>query len=101
MLTFQLEKKMMVNVDTCEMLLIAGKQLERQSSNTLFLLTSHSNGSLNLWHLSMEEKSNFATILNIAQKSRLCGHRFKLEQVRAHLVPLGDDESMINLIACR
>uniref|UniRef100_A0A914ZRW3 RAVE complex protein Rav1 C-terminal domain-containing protein n=1 Tax=Parascaris univalens TaxID=6257 RepID=A0A914ZRW3_PARUN len=63
-----------------------GRALERHSANMLYLLTSHENGSLNLWHLSMDEESNFTVILNISHASRMCGHRFQISQVVAHPV---------------
>lgn len=47
----------------------------------LYLLTSHENGSLNLWHLSVDEESNFTVILNISHASRMCGHRFQISKV--------------------
>ncbi|TKR87267.1 hypothetical protein L596_011689 [Steinernema carpocapsae] len=55
-------------------------------NNTLLMLTSHENGSLNLWRLSMEENSNFTTILNVTHKSRMCGHRFQVNKVVPHPV---------------
>uniref|UniRef100_A0A158R4B7 WD_REPEATS_REGION domain-containing protein n=1 Tax=Syphacia muris TaxID=451379 RepID=A0A158R4B7_9BILA len=53
-------------------------------TNVLYLLTSHENGSLNLWHLSMEESSKFTTILNVSHVSRMCGHRFQVSHVSPH-----------------
>ncbi|KAK0411859.1 hypothetical protein QR680_005883 [Steinernema hermaphroditum] len=55
-------------------------------NNTLLMLTSHENGSLNLWRLSMEDNSNFTTILNVTHKSRMCGHRFQVNKVVPHPV---------------
>uniref|UniRef100_A0A9J2PHZ4 RAVE complex protein Rav1 C-terminal domain-containing protein n=1 Tax=Ascaris lumbricoides TaxID=6252 RepID=A0A9J2PHZ4_ASCLU len=63
-----------------------GRALERHSANMLYLLTSHENGSLNLWHLSVDEESNFTVILNISHASRMCGHRFQISKVVAHPV---------------
>uniref|UniRef100_A0A914UQD9 Uncharacterized protein n=1 Tax=Plectus sambesii TaxID=2011161 RepID=A0A914UQD9_9BILA len=34
----------------------------------------------------MDEKSRFSNILNIAHKSRMCGHRFRISQVVCHSV---------------
>jgi hypothetical protein len=62
------------------------KESKRSVASTLFLLTSHENGSLNLWHLSMEDNSNFTIILNISHQSRMCGHRFQISQVVGHSV---------------
>uniref|UniRef100_A0A914YLS6 RAVE complex protein Rav1 C-terminal domain-containing protein n=1 Tax=Panagrolaimus superbus TaxID=310955 RepID=A0A914YLS6_9BILA len=54
--------------------------------NTVHLLTSHVNGSLNLWDLTTEENCAFTHILNIIHKSRMCGHRFHISKVIAHPV---------------
>lgn len=48
------------------------------------MLTSHENGSLNLWRLSMDERRSFSAVLNIVHESRMCGHRFHISQVVAH-----------------
>uniref|UniRef100_A0AC35TZX5 WD_REPEATS_REGION domain-containing protein n=1 Tax=Rhabditophanes sp. KR3021 TaxID=114890 RepID=A0AC35TZX5_9BILA len=55
-------------------------------SNVLSLLTSHENGSLNLWHLSMEERSKYKIILNVSHKRRMCGHRFSISSIVSHSV---------------
>uniref|UniRef100_A0A1I7WD60 WD_REPEATS_REGION domain-containing protein n=1 Tax=Heterorhabditis bacteriophora TaxID=37862 RepID=A0A1I7WD60_HETBA len=60
--------------------------LERRISNTINVLTNHENGSLNLWHMAVDENSNFSTILNITHISRMCGHRFQINQIVAHPV---------------
>ena len=59
---------------------------EEAPKNTIHLLTSHLNGSLNLWDLTMEEGCSFTHILNIIHKSRMCGHRFHISKVVAHPV---------------
>lgn len=55
-------------------------------TNTIHMLTNHENGTLNLWHIAMDEGSNFQTILNVSHISRMCGHRFQIKQVVAHPV---------------
>ncbi|MFH4976062.1 hypothetical protein AB6A40_002771 [Gnathostoma spinigerum] len=71
--------------------------LEKHQTSLLYLLTSHENGSLNLWHLSMEEGSNFSTILNVSHAYRMCGHRFEISQVIAHpVLPLMLTTSQFN-----
>ncbi|GMT36366.1 hypothetical protein PFISCL1PPCAC_27663 [Pristionchus fissidentatus] len=62
------------------------KLTERRNMNMIYLLTNHDNGSLNLWQLSMDENSLFSTILSITHMSRMCGHRFQINQVVAHPV---------------
>ncbi|KAK6760766.1 hypothetical protein RB195_022003 [Necator americanus] len=60
--------------------------LERRISNTIHMLTNHENGSLNLWHMVVDENSSFSTILSVIHMSRMCGHRFQINQVVAHPV---------------
>ncbi|WKY17140.1 hypothetical protein Q1695_001621 [Nippostrongylus brasiliensis] len=64
--------------------LLNERLLERRTSNTIHLLTNHENGSLNLWHMAVDEDSGFTTILNITHMSRMCGHRFQINQIIAH-----------------
>ncbi|KAI1722626.1 dmX-like protein 1 [Ditylenchus destructor] len=51
--------------------------------STILLLTSHENGSLNLWRMTMDE-NRLSTIVNIVHESRMCGHRFHISQVVPH-----------------
>ena len=61
--------------------------MQEESYSSIFLLTSHNNGSLNLWHLSVESK--FSTILNISHISRMSGHRFRINRIVCHpILPL-------------
>ncbi|KJH47114.1 hypothetical protein DICVIV_06822 [Dictyocaulus viviparus] len=64
---------------------LSGRLLEK-SSNTIHVLTNHENGSLNLWHMAIDDNSNFSTILSITHMSRMCGHRFQINQIVAHPV---------------
>ncbi|EPB75130.1 hypothetical protein ANCCEY_05799 [Ancylostoma ceylanicum] len=61
------------------------RMLERRISNTIHVLTNHENGSLNLWHMVVDENSNFTIILNITHMSRMCGHRFQINQEKRAL----------------
>uniref|UniRef100_A0A915ICM9 Uncharacterized protein n=1 Tax=Romanomermis culicivorax TaxID=13658 RepID=A0A915ICM9_ROMCU len=54
--------------------------------NTIFLLTNHQNGTLNLWHLNVDEKSKFQQILSVTHRSRMCGHRFRINAILCHPV---------------
>ncbi|KAE9556016.1 hypothetical protein FO519_000762 [Halicephalobus sp. NKZ332] len=65
---------------------VINRHQEEAPKNTVHLLTSHLNGSLNLWDLTMEEGCAFTHILNIVHKSRMCGHRFHISKVVAHPV---------------
>uniref|UniRef100_A0AC34PUG3 RAVE complex protein Rav1 C-terminal domain-containing protein n=1 Tax=Panagrolaimus sp. JU765 TaxID=591449 RepID=A0AC34PUG3_9BILA len=65
---------------------VMNKHVDDIPKNTIHLLTSHVNGSLNLWDLTTEEGCAFTHILNIVHKSRMCGHRFHISKVVAHPV---------------
>ncbi|XP_022241502.1 dmX-like protein 2 isoform X2 [Limulus polyphemus] len=53
---------------------------------TLCMLSKHNNGSLNLWYLVFEEKTAFAQILSISHGKRICGHRFRINDITCHPV---------------
>ncbi|CDW52018.1 Protein RBC-1, isoform a [Trichuris trichiura] len=69
---------------------IASSEFGAQSScNKVYLLTTHQNGTLNLWNLNVDEKSNYSLILGVTHKSRMCGHRFMVKRVACHpILPL-------------
>ena len=50
------------------------------------LTTKHTNGSLNLWHLMIQGDSKFTFIQNIVHQTRVCGHRFRLNDINCHPV---------------
>ncbi|CAD5215760.1 unnamed protein product [Bursaphelenchus okinawaensis] len=53
------------------------------------LLTSHKNGSLNLWQLCMEDNKLYNNIVNVIHRYRMCGHRFRTKNVSPHpILPL-------------
>ncbi|UMM43904.1 hypothetical protein L5515_019209 [Caenorhabditis briggsae] len=62
------------------------KLLERRVSNTIHVLTSHDNGTLNLWHMSVDDQSSFSCVVSMTHISRMCGHRFQMQQIIAHPV---------------
>ena len=72
----------------------ANKTSELKVESTLFsaqtptvcLLTKHINGSLNLWNLGFAEGSHFTQVLSISHSSRVCGHRFRVNDVNCHPV---------------
>ena len=53
---------------------------------TVCLLTKHINGSLNLWNMGFAEGSHFTQVLSISHSSRVCGHRFRVNDVTCHPV---------------
>ncbi|XP_069954424.1 dmX-like protein 2 isoform X5 [Cherax quadricarinatus] len=55
-------------------------------SPIISMTTKHSNGSLNLWHLTVAEGSRFTQVLNISHFTRVCGHRFQLNDIKCHPV---------------
>lgn len=69
------------DVDNKENMWPIEKIFDRQSSNTIHILTSHDNGTLNLWHMSVDVQSSFSNVMNMTHISRMCGHRFQMNQV--------------------
>lgn len=55
-------------------------------SPTICMLSKHSNGSLNLWHVTFGEDSNFTHVLSIGHASRVSGHRFRINDITCHPV---------------
>ncbi|XP_055931190.1 dmX-like protein 2 isoform X2 [Argiope bruennichi] len=53
---------------------------------TVCMLTKHSNGSLNLWHVSFADTSPYTQVLSIGHFTRVCGHRFRINDVTCHPV---------------
>ncbi|KAH9413091.1 DmX-like protein 1 [Dermatophagoides pteronyssinus] len=53
---------------------------------TLRMITKHNNGSLNLWKLSFSEKGHFTQLLSISHSLRVCGHRFRVNDISCHPV---------------
>ncbi|KAH7643602.1 dmx-like protein [Dermatophagoides farinae] len=53
---------------------------------TLCMITKHNNGSLNLWKLSFSEKGHFTQLLSIGHSRRVCGHRFRVNDISCHPV---------------
>uniref|UniRef100_A0A0K0F2N9 DmX-like protein 1 (inferred by orthology to a human protein) n=1 Tax=Strongyloides venezuelensis TaxID=75913 RepID=A0A0K0F2N9_STRVS len=57
--------------------------------NSLSVLTSHDNGTLNLWKMSLEENSSFKTISHVRHIVRMCGHRYDVSEIVPHpILPL-------------
>ena len=52
----------------------------------IFMLSKHSNGSLNQWQVAFAESSKFSTVLSICHNSRACGHRFRTNGASSHAV---------------
>lgn len=56
---------------------------------TLCMITKHNNGSLNLWKLSFSDKGHFTQLLSISHSKRVCGHRFRVNDIACHpILPL-------------
>ncbi|XP_018017231.1 dmX-like protein 2 isoform X2 [Hyalella azteca] len=65
-------------------LLSATKDDAESQLPVVSMTTKHANGSLNLWHLTVEGGSKFTHVLNILHQRRVCGHRFQLNAVKCH-----------------
>lgn len=55
-------------------------------SQTVSMVTNHSNGTLNLWQLTFSDKSKFAQVLSIGHANRISGHRFRVNDITCHPV---------------
>uniref|UniRef100_A0A8R1HL41 WD_REPEATS_REGION domain-containing protein n=1 Tax=Caenorhabditis japonica TaxID=281687 RepID=A0A8R1HL41_CAEJA len=66
--------------------IVLSEIIERRVSNTIHVLTSHDNGTLNLWHMSVDDQSCFSHVVSMTHISRMCGHRFQMQQIVAHPV---------------
>nr|XP_042903510.1 dmX-like protein 2 [Parasteatoda tepidariorum] len=58
----------------------------RSTTPTVCMLTKHSNGSLNLWHVSFADTSQYTQVLSIGHFRRVCGHRFRINDITCHPV---------------
>ncbi|CAI4224874.1 unnamed protein product [Auanema sp. JU1783] len=57
--------------------------------HSLYLLSSHDNGSLNLWDLKLDQDSNFSGVLNVSHLARMCGHKNDIRKILPHpILPL-------------
>ena len=45
--------------------------------SSIHLLTSHNNGSLNLWQIGTDEDTKFSSVYSVAHMNRMCGHRYE------------------------
>ncbi|XP_043192763.1 dmX-like protein 2 isoform X3 [Amphibalanus amphitrite] len=53
---------------------------------SMAMVSKHDNGSLNLWCITFSEESKFKTVLNVAHERRVCGHRFRVNDITCHPV---------------
>ena len=53
---------------------------------SMAMVSKHDNGSLNLWCITFSELSKFKTVLNVAHERRVCGHRFRVNDITCHPV---------------
>ncbi|XP_045501506.1 dmX-like protein 2 [Colias croceus] len=71
---------------------ITTEDLENQDSDVLesapviSMVTNHTNGTLNLWQLTFDDKSKFSQVLSIGHASRASGHRFRVNDITCHPV---------------
>ncbi|XP_032514293.2 dmX-like protein 2 isoform X1 [Danaus plexippus] len=71
---------------------IATEELENQdgdileSAPVISMVTNHTNGTLNLWQLTFDDKSKFSQVLSIGHASRASGHRFRVNDITCHPV---------------
>ncbi|KAF5272292.1 hypothetical protein FQR65_LT04949 [Abscondita terminalis] len=58
----------------------------KETYPTIFCVTKHDNGTLNLWQLTFADKSKFSQVLSIGHKSRASGHRYRVNDITCHPV---------------
>ncbi|KAG1687719.1 DmX-like protein 2 [Nymphon striatum] len=59
----------------------------RSMNNPIICMVSkHLNGTLNLWHITFNEDSKYTQVLSIGHFSRMCGHRFRVNDITCHPV---------------
>ena len=52
----------------------------------VYMISKHMNGSLNQWAVTFAESSNFTQVLSVSHKKRVCGHRFRVNDIACHPV---------------
>lgn len=64
------------------------KSLNHKSVNNpiICMVSKHVNGTLNQWHLTFNENSKYTQVLSIGHFSRMCGHRFRVNDITCHPV---------------
>lgn len=50
----------------------------------VYMVTHHSNGTLNLWNLIFSDDSKFSQLLSVEHVTRISGHRFKINEIICH-----------------
>lgn len=55
-------------------------------SPAVCMVTKHNNGSLNLWNISFAEVTQFTQLMSISLANRVCGHRFRVNDISCHPV---------------
>ena len=48
------------------------------------MVSKHSNGTLNLWKMQFQESSKYQSLINVSHMFRVCGHRFKVNDITSH-----------------
>jgi len=60
------------------------KEASFNPQGTINMVSCHNNGTLNLWQLTFQESSKYQSLINILQLSRICGHRFRVNDITCH-----------------
>ena len=55
-------------------------------SSNVCMVTKHNNGSLYLWHITFADPNQFTQVVSISHKKRICGHRFRVNDISCHPV---------------
>jgi hypothetical protein len=54
------------------------------STGIVYMVSKHSNGTLNLWKLQFQENSKYQSLVNVSHMYRVCGHRFRVGHITSH-----------------
>lgn len=54
------------------------------AAGVVYMVSKHSNGTLNLWKLQFQENSKYQSLVNISHMYRVCGHRFRVGHITSH-----------------
>ncbi|XP_074603304.1 rabconnectin-3 alpha isoform X2 [Brevipalpus obovatus] len=61
-------------------------QVNDSITPAVYMVTKHNNGSLNLWTISFAEVTRFTQLMSISHANRVCGHRFRVNDISCHPV---------------
>lgn len=73
-----------INIEEEESMLQNSPQQPLFAAGVVYMVSKHSNGTLNLWKLQFQENSKYQSLVNISHMYRVCGHRFRVGHITSH-----------------